>query len=125
MVTIDTLRARAAGRLDAPAVVGEIAAFTGVARTAHVDALTPIRAVRLSSQALEAAGRVRPDLLSAVMRQFGRRFETFNQVFGFYANALNALERRDFDLALLDDLRNPLPGWWTSPTPSAASPKRS
>lgn len=110
VVTIDTPYEHVQlAQLQAPAVIGEIAAFTGVARTAHVDALTPIRAVRLSAEALEAAGRVHPDLLSAVMRQFGRRFETFNQVFGFYANALNALERRNFDLALLDDLRNPLP----------------
>ena len=110
VVTIDTPYEHVQlAQLEAPAVIGEIAAFTGVARTAHVDALTPIRAVRLSAEALEAAGLVHPDLLSAVMRQFGRRFETFNQVFGFYANALNALERREFDLALLDDLRNPLP----------------
>ncbi|UJX44021.1 PP2C family protein-serine/threonine phosphatase [Xanthobacter sp. YC-JY1] len=110
VVTIDTPYEHVQlAQLRAPAVIGEIAAFTGVARTAHVDALTPIRAVRISAEVLEAAGRVRPDLLSAVMRQFGRRFETFNQVFGFYANALNALERREFDLALLDDLRNPLP----------------
>ncbi|MEP9355339.1 SpoIIE family protein phosphatase [Xanthobacter sp. KR7-65] len=109
-VTIDTPYAHVElAQLEAPAVVGEIAAFTGVARTAHVDALTPLRAVRLPAAALEAAGRAHPGLLSAVMRQFGHRFETFNRAFGFYANALNALERRDFDLRLLDELRNPLP----------------
>ena len=94
---------------EAPAVLGEIGAFTGVAPTAHVDAGAPVRAVRLSAQALEAAGRAHPALLSAVMRQFGQRFETFNRAFGFYANALSALERLDFDLRLLDELRNPLP----------------
>ena len=51
---------------EAPAVLGEIGAFTGVARTAHVDAGAPVRAVRLSAQALEAAGRAHPALLSAV-----------------------------------------------------------
>jgi len=110
VVTIDTPYEHVElARHEAPAVIGEIAAFTGVVRTAHVDALTPLRAVRLSSQALDAAGRAHPGLLSAVMRQFGRRFETFNRAFGFYANALNALERRDFDLHLLDELQNPLP----------------
>lgn len=110
VVTIDTPYAHVElAHLSAPAVIGEIAAFTGVARTAHVDAATELTAVRLSAEALEAAGRAHPALLSAVMRQFGRRFETFNRVFGFYANALNALERREFDLKLLDDLRNPLP----------------
>ncbi|MDI4664307.1 SpoIIE family protein phosphatase [Xanthobacter autotrophicus] len=110
VVTIDTPYAHVElARLAAPAVIGEIAAFTGVARTAHVDAATELVALRLSSEALEAAGRAYPALLSAVMRQFGSRFETFNRVFGFYANALNALERREFDLKLLDELRNPLP----------------
>lgn len=94
---------------EAPAVLGEIGAFTGVARTAHVDARAPVRAVRLPAEALEAAGRTHPALLSAVMRQFGQRFETFNRAFGFYADALSALERLDFDLRLLDELRNPLP----------------
>lgn len=110
VVTIDTPYAHVElATLAAPAVIGEIAAFTGVARTAHVDAFTPLKAIRLSGAALKAAGRANPDLLSAVMRQFGHRFETFNRAFGFYANALNALERRDFDLKLLDELRNPLP----------------
>ncbi|MFG1346643.1 SpoIIE family protein phosphatase [Xanthobacter autotrophicus DSM 431] len=110
VVAIDTPYAHVElATLAAPAVIGEIAAFTGVARTAHVDALTPLRAVRLSGAALKAAGRANPDLLQAVMRQFGHRFETFNRAFGFYANALNALERREFDLKLLDELRNPLP----------------
>jgi serine phosphatase RsbU (regulator of sigma subunit) len=43
------------------------------------------------------------------MLQLGGRFETFNKAVGFYSHALGALERDDFDLALLDDLRNPLP----------------
>lgn len=110
VVTIDTPYEHVElALLEAPAVIGEIAAFTGVSRTANVDARTAVRAVRLSGHALEAAGRAHPALLSAVMRQFGHRFETFNRALGFYADALNALERREFDLALLDDLRNPLP----------------
>ncbi|MFS8035613.1 PP2C family protein-serine/threonine phosphatase [Xanthobacter sp. AM11] len=110
VVTIDTAYERVElARHAAPAVVGEIAAITGVVRTAHVDALTPIRAVRVSAGTLDAAGQTHPALLSALMRQFGHRFETFNRAFGFYANALNALEQHDFDLRLLDELRNPLP----------------
>lgn len=109
-VTIDTAYERVElARVEAPAVIGEIAAFTGVARTADVDALTPIRAIRVPAAALEAAGRTHPAFTSAVMRQFGRRFATFNQALGFYSDALNALERREFDLRLLDELRNPLP----------------
>ena len=43
------------------------------------------------------------------MLQLGRRFETFNKAIGFYSHALGALERDDFDPALLEDLKNPLP----------------
>lgn len=94
---------------ESPTIIGEIGAFTGVERTAHVRARTVVKAVRLSSQVLAKAVQAHPSLLAAVMHQFGQRFATFNRAFGFYANALNALERRAFDLRLLDDLRNPLP----------------
>jgi len=92
-----------------PTMIGEIGAFTGVERTATVRARTRVEAVRVSSEVLAEAARAHPSLLTAVMHQFGQRFATFNRAFGFYANALNALERRAFDLRLLDDLRNPLP----------------
>lgn len=92
-----------------PAVVGEIGAFTGVPRTAHVRATSPVRALRISAQDLTQAGHAHPDFLAAALGQIGTRFATFNQAVGFYSTALNALERQDFDLRLLDDLRNPLP----------------
>lgn len=92
-----------------PAVVGEVAAFTGVPRTAHVQAMNTIRAVRIGAQALKEAGRAHPPFLEAALRQIGGRLETFNRAVGFYSSALNALERHDFDMRLLDDLRNPLP----------------
>ena len=93
----------------APAVVGEIGPFTGVARTANVKALSEVVAVRIAAPDLIAAGHAHPGFLSAVMRQLGRRFETFNRAIGFYSNALDALERHNFDMRLLEDLRNPLP----------------
>ncbi len=43
------------------------------------------------------------------MGQLGKRFETFNKALGFYSHALGALERDEFDLSLLDDLKHPLP----------------
>lgn len=93
----------------APAVVGEIGPFTGVARTANVKALTEVLAVRIAAVDLLRAGHAHPGFLSAVMHQIGRRFETFNRAIGFYSNALDALQRHDFDMRLLEDLRNPLP----------------
>ncbi len=110
LVSIDTgYDAVELARFAAPAVVGEIGPFTGVPRTADVQAVTAVRAVRIPAGDLLASAHAHPHFLSAVMRQLGGRFETFNRAFGFYADALNALERRDFDLQLLDDLRNPLP----------------
>lgn len=92
-----------------PALVGEIGAFTGVPRTAHVVARSDIYAIRLSAGELMAAGQDSPAFVAAAMRQLGLRIETFNRALGFYSNALQALQRQDFDLSLLDALRNPLP----------------
>ena len=94
---------------NAPAVVGEVATFTGVPRTAHVKAVTAVNAVRIGARALKDAGLAHPTFLEAALRQIGGRLETFNRAVGFYSSALNALERHDFDMRLLDDLRNPLP----------------
>lgn len=109
-VTIDTgYDAVELARIGAPALVGEIGPFTGVPRTADVVAVDEVHVLRLPADALLTTAQAHPAFLGAVMRQLGGRFETFNRAFGFYADALNALERRDFDLGLLDDLRNPLP----------------
>jgi phosphoserine phosphatase RsbU/P len=95
--------------LEAPALVGEIGVFTNVSRTASIRAKTKVQAVRLGVDNLHHFGQQNPKFLSSLMLQLGRRFETFNKAIGFYSHALGALERDDFDPALLDDLRNPLP----------------
>lgn len=95
--------------LDAPVFVGEIGVFTNVTRTASVRAKTEVQAIRIGVDALHRFGQSNPSFLSNLMLQLGRRFETFNKAIGFYSHALAALERDDFNLALLDDLRNPLP----------------
>lgn len=95
--------------MDAPAFVGEIGVFTNVTRTASIKAQTKIQAIKIGVDALHRFGQENPGFLSNLMLQLGRRFETFNKAIGFYSHALGALERDDFDLSLLDDLRNPLP----------------
>jgi CRP-like cAMP-binding protein len=95
--------------IEAPAFVGEIGVFTNVTRTASIRAKTKVRAIRMGVEALHQFGQQNPSFLSNLMLQLGRRFETFNKAIGFYSHALAALERDDFDLSLLDDLRNPLP----------------
>ena len=95
--------------LESPAFVGEIGVFTNVPRTASIKASTKVRAVRLGADELHRFGQKNPGFLARLMLQLGKRFETFNKAVAFYSHALGALERDDFDLALLNDLRNPLP----------------
>ena len=95
--------------LEAPTLVGEIGVFTNVSRTASIGAKTKGQAVKLGIEELHHFGQQNPRFLSNLMLQLGRRFETFNKAIGFYSHALAALERNEFDSALLDDLRNPLP----------------
>jgi phosphoserine phosphatase RsbU/P len=95
--------------LEAPALVGEIGIFTDVPRTASIQAKTKVQAVKLGGEACQRFGEKNPGFLSTIMRQLGRRFETFNKAIGFYSHSLEALEREDFDLTLLDDLKRPLP----------------
>ena len=95
--------------LPAPCLVGEVGVFTGVARTADVRALTPVAALRFEGPVLQRIGEENPRFLAAAMRELGGRIETFNRAIGFYTNALSALRRHDFDLSLLDALRNPIP----------------
>jgi serine phosphatase RsbU (regulator of sigma subunit) len=95
--------------LEAPALVGEIGVFTNVGRTASIQAKGPIRGVRLAANVLHDFGQRNPAFLSKMMLQLGRRLETFNKAIGFYSHALTALERNDFDVRLLDELKQPLP----------------
>ena len=95
--------------VSAPTLVGEIGVFTGVPRTATIEAAVPLRALRIDSVDLQKFGSENPRFLAAVMMQIGRRFQTFNHAIGYYSNALQALRQHDFDLRLLDDLKAPLP----------------
>jgi phosphoserine phosphatase RsbU/P len=95
--------------VSAPALVGEIGVFTGVPRTATIEATKPLRALRIDSGDLQKFGSEHPRFLAGVMMQVGSRFQTFNQAIGFYSNALQALRQHNFDLRLLEDLKAPLP----------------
>src|SRR5262245_33461711 len=91
--------------VSAPTLVGEIGIFTGVPRTATIEATTPLRVLRIDSRDLQEFGSENPRFLAAVMMQVGRRFQIFNQAVGLYSNALEALRQHDLDLRLLDDLQ--------------------
>jgi len=90
-------------------LLGELGAFAKLPRTATVRALAPVQALRIGRDELLAIGRANPDLLLAIIQQLGEHTGTVNRALGFYTNALAALERPDFDPAILDALLNPAP----------------
>jgi phosphoserine phosphatase RsbU/P len=95
--------------LQAPRLIGEIGAFAGLARTASVRALTPARVFRITRAQLFELAQKSPELLMAVVRQLGQQINSVIKAVALYTNALTALERREFDEGILDDLANPSP----------------
>src|SRR5262245_10180184 len=95
--------------LQAPRLIGEIGALAGLARTASVKALTSVRVFRISRAQLFELSQKSPELLMAVVRQLGQNINSMIKAVTLYTNALMALEKREFDTAILDDLANPPP----------------
>ena len=96
-------------RLSTGAVFGEIGVFTGLPRNASVIAHGPIRALRFARDDILGAGYASPDFLRSVMRTLGTSIYNYNNALGFFTNALRAIEERNFDLRLLNDLMYPIP----------------
>jgi len=95
--------------LAAPALVGELGALAHLPRSATVRARTPVTVLRIGRSALAEVARTTPSLLIDVLFRMGDRLRRFNGAIGLYTHALEALERHEFDPALLEELRNPLP----------------
>lgn len=96
-------------RLSGNTLFGEIGVFADLKRTATVRARSSIRALRIEHERILELGRKNPDLLLVIINELGVRMDTVNRAIGFYTHALGALERRDFDPAILDQLLHPLP----------------
>jgi serine phosphatase RsbU (regulator of sigma subunit) len=95
--------------LHAPRLIGEIGAFAGLPRTASIAAATPARLYEIDRAELLALGRQSPDLLLGALEQLGRQIAAVNEALALYANALAALEKRQFDSRILEDLDHPPP----------------
>jgi serine phosphatase RsbU (regulator of sigma subunit)/CheY-like chemotaxis protein len=95
--------------VNAPRLIGEIGALAGLARTASVKALTDARVFQISRAQLFELARNSPELLMAVVRQLGQQTKSVIKAVALYTNALAALEKHEFDSAILDDLVNPSP----------------
>ena len=95
--------------LQAPSLIGEIGALTGLARTTSVKALGPARVYKIARAQLFELTQESPELLMSVIRQLGQQIDSVNKAVALYTNALSALGRREFNPKILDDLANPSP----------------
>ena len=110
-VTADSARgAIPISTLHAPSLVGELGALAQLPRSATARACTPVTALRFGRAALVEVARATPSLLIDVIARMGERLRKFNGAVSLYTEALGALERHELDPALLEELRNPIPG---------------
>jgi sigma-B regulation protein RsbU (phosphoserine phosphatase) len=110
-VTADSARgAIPISTLHAPSLVGELGSLAQLPRSATARAHTPVTALRFGRSALVEVARATPSLLIDVIARMGERLRKFNGAVSLYTEALGALERHELDPALLEELRNPIPG---------------
>jgi phosphoserine phosphatase RsbU/P len=110
-VTADSARgAIPISTLHAPSLVGELGALAQLPRSATARACTPVTALRFGRAALVEVARATPSLLIDVIARMGERLRKFNGAVSLYTEALGALEHHELDPALLEELRNPIPG---------------
>lgn len=95
--------------LPAPRLIGEIGVLANLPRTAGIKAATAIEAYALSRPVMLDLSQRAPGLLLTVVAQLGRQIKSVNQAIGLYTNALDALEKREFDSGILEDLARPPP----------------
>ncbi len=99
----------ALARLPPASLLGELGVFAELPRTATGTALTEVAALRIGRPLLLEIGSEHPQILLSVINQLSVHMNTINRTVGFYTHALAALERRDFDPAILDELMHPVP----------------
>ncbi|MGV3490107.1 MAG: PP2C family protein-serine/threonine phosphatase [Devosia sp.] len=95
--------------LQAPRLIGELGVLAEFPRTATIEATTPVAMRRLTREQLIEIGRTTPDFLFSVIGQLGVQLDGMNRALSLYGNALSALERREFDQRILDELVHPSP----------------
>jgi len=95
--------------LQAPLIIGEIGAFSGLPRTANMVAEIDSYLYRLEKHELFDLGREFPDLILNSFHHMGQLISTANQTLALYTKALKALDERQLTNDILDKLNNPLP----------------
>jgi CRP-like cAMP-binding protein len=95
--------------LSAPCLLGELGSLAKLPRSATGRARTPVTALRFGRSALVEVARGTPSLLIDIIGRMGEWMRKVNGAISLYAHALSALEQHEFDPALLEELRNPIP----------------
>jgi serine phosphatase RsbU (regulator of sigma subunit) len=95
--------------LSAPRLIGEIGALSGLPRTASIIAVTDLEVHVVPRARLMEFGHENPQFLISVIAQLGRQQDGMNRTLSLYSNALAALQEREFDPRILDELANPSP----------------
>jgi phosphoserine phosphatase RsbU/P len=109
-VTADSARgAIPVSTYHAPSLIGELGSLAQLPRSATARAVSPVAALSIGRAALAEVARDSPSLLLDVVGRMGERIRRVNGAIGLYTHALAALERGEFDPALLDELRHPVP----------------
>jgi len=111
-VTVSAESARGAipiSVLKAPSLVGELGSLAQLPRSATARARTAVTALRFGRATLVEVGRSTPSLLIDIIARMGDRLRKVNGAISLYTEALDALERHEFDPSLLEELRNPIP----------------
>jgi len=93
----------------APRLIGEIGALSALPRTASIIAVTALTVHVIPRSRLIDFGHEHPQFLISVIGQLGKQLEGTNRTLSLYSNALSALEQREFDPRILDELSNPSP----------------
>jgi len=95
--------------IEAPQLIGEIGVLAKLPRTATIKAASQITVVKVSGAQLLEIGLKNANLLLSVIAQLGRQIDAVNKAVGLYTSALEALEKREFDAAILEELAHPPP----------------
>lgn len=109
-VLVDTTHGEVlVARVSKGVLIGEIGVFADLPRNATVRTLTTVRALRFERVHLLDAGDTDPALLRSVIGRLGSQISRFNNVIGLYTNAVAALEQDNFDISILEELKQPSP----------------
>lgn len=85
-------------------IIGEVAAFSDLPRTATVIARTPVHVLTLDRNDLTPIVQRSPDVAYRVISALGRRLHTINRPLALMTYAVNALEQDEFDPGMLQSI---------------------